>query len=40
MVHKNKKLKYPVNTRCQNVSCLLLWLKSQLEKDAISASPK
>ena len=40
MTYKNKTQKYPVNTRCQNVSCLLLWRKSQLEKDVISADPK
>ena len=40
MVHKNKMWKYPVNTACQNVSCLLLWLKSRLEKDVISAGHK
>ena len=34
------KQKYLVDTTCQNVSCLLLWLKSWLEKDAILASPK
>ena len=40
MVHKNKTQKYPVDTTGQNSSCLLLWLKSRLEKDAISADPK
>ena len=40
MAHKYKMQKYPVDTTCQNVSCLLLQLKSRLEKDAISAGPK
>ena len=40
MVHKNKTQKHPVDTTGQNASCLLLWLKSRLEKDAISADPK
>ena len=40
MVHKNKTQKYPVDTTGQNASCLLLWLKFRLEKDAISADPK
>ena len=34
------KQKYPIDTTCQNVPCLLLWLKSLLEKGATSASPK
>ena len=38
MAHKKGK-KYPVNTTCQNVSCLLLRLKSRLGKDEISADP-
>ena len=38
--HKNKTQKYPVDTTCQNVSCLLLRLKSHLEKDTISAGPE
>ena len=32
MAYKNKTKKYPVDTTCQNVSCLLLWLKSWLKK--------
>ena len=40
MAHKNKIQKYPVNTTSQNESCLLYWLKSLLEKEAISAGPK
>ena len=35
MAYKNKTKKYPVDTTCQNVSCLLLWLKSWLKKDEI-----
>ena len=34
------KQKYLVNTTYQNMSCLLLRLKSRLEKDAVSAGPK
>ena len=34
------KQKYPVDTTHRNMSCLLLRLKSRLEKDAISAGPK
>ena len=37
MAHKNKAKKYSVDTTCQNVSCLVLPLKSRLRKDAISA---
>ena len=37
MAHKNKTYKYPVGTTCQNLSCFMLWLKSWLEIDAISA---
>ena len=40
MVNKNKTQKYPVVTTCRNVSCLLLRLKSWLEKDAISDTPE
>ena len=40
MAHKNKTQKYPVNTTCQNVLCLLRPLKPRLEKDAISAGRK
>ena len=40
MAHKIKTYKYPVHAICQNVSCLLLRLKSRLEKDAISAGPR
>ena len=40
MAHKNKTQKYPVDTSCKNVSCLLLRLKSRLEKEVISAGPK
>ena len=40
MAHENGSWKYPVDTTCQNVSCLLLRLKLRLEKDAISAGPK
>ena len=39
MAHKYKTQKCLVHT-CQNVSYLLLRLKSQLEKDAISVGPK
>ena len=39
MTHKYKTQKCLVHT-CQNVSYLLLRLKSQLEKDAISVGPK
>ena len=37
MTHKNKTLKYSIDTSYQNIS--YLWIKSQLEKDAISAGP-
>ena len=40
MTHKNKKQKYPVDKTCQNASCLLLRLKSRLEKHAILAGPR
>ena len=40
MTHKNKIQKYPVDTTCQNLSCLWLRLKSDPEKDAISAGPE
>ena len=40
MVQKNKTQKYPVDTTCQNESCLLRRLKSRPEKDTISAGPK
>ena len=30
MAHKNKTQKCPVDTTCQNESCLLRWLKSRL----------
>ena len=40
MAHKNKTWKYSVDTTSQTVSCLLLQLKSPLEKDTISAGPK
>ena len=34
---KNETWKYSVTATCQNVSCLLLQIKSHLEKDAVSA---
>ena len=40
MTHENKIQKYPVNTTCQNLTSLLLRLKSLPEKDAISAGPE
>ena len=40
MAHKNETQWYLADTTCQNVSWLLLLLKSQLEKDAIFAGPK
>ena len=40
MAQKNKMQKYQVDTTNQNESCLLRWLKSQLEKDEITAGPK
>ena len=40
MAHKNKMRKYSVDTASQNESCLMRQLKSQLEKDEISAGPK
>ena len=40
MSHNNKTKKYPVDATCQNVSCLLFWLKSNLEKDTVSAGLK
>ena len=40
MAHKSKLQKYPVDTTCQNVSCLLLWLKPRLEKGAVPGGPK
>ena len=40
MADKNKTYKYPVDMTCQNMSCLLLQLKSRLGKVAISATPK
>ena len=39
-VHQSKTYKYPVDTTCPNVPCLLLRHKSRLEKDAISVGPK
>ena len=39
MAHKTKTQKYSVDTACQNVPYLLLWLNPRLEKDAISADP-
>ena len=32
MAHKTKTQKYPVDTTCQDVSCLLLWFKSLWKK--------
>ena len=40
MADKNKTHKYSVDTTCQNVSCLLLRLKSWLEKDTILGGRK
>ena len=40
MAYKNRTKKYQVDTTCHNLSCLLLWLKSWQEEDAILASPK
>ena len=41
MAHKNKTQKYPEGTTYQNdVSYLLLRLKSRLGKDVVSAGPK
>ena len=40
MADKNKTYKYSVDTTCQNVSCLLLRLKSWLEEDTILAGRK
>ena len=40
MAHKNKIEKYLVDKTCQNLPCLLVWLKSYLERDAISAGPE
>ena len=40
MAHKNKMYKYLADTTSQNISCLLRRLKSQQEKDGISAGPK
>ena len=37
LAYKKKTQKYPVDTVCQNESYLLLELKPQLEKEAISA---
>ena len=37
---RENKMKKSIDNICQNVSCLLLQLKSWLEKDAISAGPK
>ena len=37
VAHKNKMQKYPVDATNQNELCLLRQLKSQLEKDTISA---
>ena len=39
MVYKTKR-RNTVDTTFQNLSCLLLRLKSRLEKDAISSGPK
>ena len=40
MAHKSKMLKYSIDRTYQNVSSLLLWIKSQFEKYPTSAGPK